>query len=100
MTRHTSHVCGELKNQMHALTALLFGFRTTQSTAAIKQNCDLAESLKDGSCFTFKDWEIKCGIYTINDMWFANCSDKGVIHGRYFDPLPVELLALILTAVS
>jgi hypothetical protein len=33
-------------------------------------------------------------------MWFANCSDKGVIHGRYFDPLPVELLALILTAVS
>ncbi|KAG1867731.1 hypothetical protein F4604DRAFT_1927535 [Suillus subluteus] len=68
---------------------------------------DLAESLKDGSCFAFKDWEMKRGIYkteliqsAINNMWFANCSDEGVIHGRYFNPLPVELLALILTAIE
>ncbi|KAG2138769.1 hypothetical protein BD769DRAFT_1351176 [Suillus cothurnatus] len=107
MTRHTSHVRGELKNKMCALTASFFGFHTIQSTAAIKQNHDLAKSLEDGSCFAFKDWEMKCGIYkteliqsAVNDMWFANHSDEGVIHGRYFDPLPVELLALILTAVS
>ncbi|KAG1837061.1 hypothetical protein F4604DRAFT_1530752, partial [Suillus subluteus] len=107
MTRRTSHVRGELKTKMRALTASFFGFRTSHSTVAIKQNCDLAESLKDGSCFAFKDWETKRGIYkteliqsAINNMWFANRSDEGVIHGRYFNPLPVELLALILTAVS
>ncbi|KAG1858161.1 hypothetical protein F4604DRAFT_1931188 [Suillus subluteus] len=107
MTRHTSHVRGELKTKMRALTASFFGFRTSHSTVAIKQNRDLAESLKDGSCFAFKDWETKCGIYkteliqsAINNMWFANRSDEGVIHGRYFNPLPVELLALILTAIE
>ncbi|KAG1845928.1 hypothetical protein F4604DRAFT_1688561 [Suillus subluteus] len=94
MTRRTSHVHRELKTKIH-------------STVAIKQNRDLAESLKDGSCFAFKDWETKCGIYkteliqsAINNMWFANHSDEGVIHGRYFNPLPVELLALILTAIE
>ncbi|KAG1890065.1 hypothetical protein F4604DRAFT_1914615 [Suillus subluteus] len=92
MTRRTSHVCGELKTKMQALTASFFGFRTSRSTVAIKQNRDLAESLKDGSCFAFKS--------AINNMWFANRSDEGVIHGRYFNPLPVELLALILTAIE
>ncbi|KAG1874427.1 hypothetical protein F4604DRAFT_1680960 [Suillus subluteus] len=107
MTRRTSHVRGELKTKMRALTASFFGFRTSRSTVAIKQNRDLAESLKDGSCFAFKDWETKRGIYkteliqsAINNMWFANRSDEGVIHGRYFNPLPVELLALILTAIE
>jgi hypothetical protein len=33
-------------------------------------------------------------------MWFVNRSDEGVIHGRYFEPLPVEIIALILTAMS
>ncbi|KAG1768735.1 hypothetical protein EV702DRAFT_927296, partial [Suillus placidus] len=107
MTRRTSHVRGELKTKMRALTSSHFGFRTSRSTAAIKQNRDLAESLKDESCFVFKDWEMKSGIYkteliqaAVNDMWFANRNDEGVIHGRYFEPLPVEIIALILTAVS
>ncbi|KAG1779235.1 hypothetical protein EV702DRAFT_966204 [Suillus placidus] len=107
MTRRTSHVHGELKTKMRALTSSHFGFRTSRSTAAIKQNRDLAESLKDESCFVFKDWEMKSGIYkteliqaAVNDMWFANRNDEGVIHGRYFEPLPVEIIALILTAVS
>ncbi|KAG1804409.1 uncharacterized protein BJ212DRAFT_1284416, partial [Suillus subaureus] len=54
-----------------------------------------------------QDWEMKRGIYkteliqsAVNSMWFANHGDKGVIHRRYFDPLPVELLALILTAIE
>ncbi|KAG1774494.1 hypothetical protein EV702DRAFT_1280597 [Suillus placidus] len=107
MTRRTSHVCGELKTKMRALTSSHFGFRTSRSTAAIKQNRDLAESLKDESRFVFKDWEMKSGIYkteliqaAVNDMWFANCNDEGVIHGRYFEPLPVEIIALILMAIE
>ncbi|KAG1779093.1 hypothetical protein EV702DRAFT_1195608 [Suillus placidus] len=107
MTRRTSHVRGELKTKMRALTSSHFGFRTSRSTAAIKQNRDLAESLKDESRFVFKDWEMKSGIYkteliqaAVNDMWFANRNDEGVIHGRYFEPLPVEIIALILTAIE
>ncbi|KAG1887610.1 hypothetical protein F4604DRAFT_1916411 [Suillus subluteus] len=68
MTRRTSHVRGELKTKMRALTASFFGFRTSRSTVAIKQNRDLAESLKDGSCFAFK---IECCI----DEWLTGVKE-------------------------
>ncbi|KAG1725242.1 hypothetical protein EDB19DRAFT_1915159 [Suillus lakei] len=35
----------------------------SNSNTVIRQNRDLAESLKDGSVFAFKDWELKKGIY-------------------------------------
>ncbi|KAG2127609.1 uncharacterized protein EDB93DRAFT_1096419, partial [Suillus bovinus] len=54
-----------------------------------------------------QDWEMKHGIYkmeliqsAVNDMWFMNRSDEGVICGKYFEPLPVEIIALILTAIE
>ncbi|KAG1892034.1 hypothetical protein F4604DRAFT_1564880, partial [Suillus subluteus] len=54
-----------------------------------------------------KDWEKKCGIYkteliqsAINDMWFANRSDEGIVYAKYFDPLPIQTIALILTALE
>jgi hypothetical protein len=50
---------------------------------------------------------MKRGIYktdliqsAINHMWFANRSDEGIVYAKYFDPLPVQTMALVLTAVS
>ncbi|KAG2362582.1 hypothetical protein BDR07DRAFT_1236688, partial [Suillus spraguei] len=107
MMRRTSHVRGELKTKMQGLTSLFFGFCASCSMAAIKANHDLAESLKEGSSFIFKDWEMRSGIFKsnliqtgINDMWFANRSDEGIIYAKYFDPLSVEILVLVLTVVS
>ncbi|KAG2150337.1 uncharacterized protein EDB93DRAFT_1050027, partial [Suillus bovinus] len=109
MMRRTSQVCVELKAKMHVLTASFFGFRASRSIPAIKENRNLAESLKEGSHFVFKmrDWETKCGIYktdliqsAINHMWFANRSDEGIVYAKYFNPLPVQTMVLILTAVS
>ncbi|KAG1886001.1 hypothetical protein F4604DRAFT_1523390, partial [Suillus subluteus] len=106
MTRCTSHVRSELKMKMRGLTASFFGFWASRSMAAIKANRDLAESLKEGNSFVFKDWELKSGIYkteliqkAINDMWFANRSDEGILYAKYFDPLPVKMMALVLTVV-
>ncbi|KAG1883341.1 hypothetical protein F4604DRAFT_1677680 [Suillus subluteus] len=59
----TSQVHGELKMKMYSLTASFFGFWMKNSNGVIRQNRDLAESLKDGSVFVFKDWESKKGIY-------------------------------------
>ncbi|KAG1860871.1 hypothetical protein F4604DRAFT_1494679, partial [Suillus subluteus] len=105
--RRTSHVHGELKTKMCVLTALFFGFRVSRSMAAVKANRDLAESLKEGTSFVFKDWEMKSGIYkteliqkAINDMWFANRMDEGILYAKYFDPLPVKMIALVLVVVS
>lgn len=54
MMRRTSQVCVELKAKMHVLTASFFGFRASRSIPAIKENRNLAESLKEGSHFVFK----------------------------------------------
>ncbi|KAG1873946.1 hypothetical protein F4604DRAFT_1582389, partial [Suillus subluteus] len=104
MTRRTSHVRGELKMKMRGLTASFFGFRASRSMAAIKANRDLAESLKEGNSFVFK---LKSGIYkteliqkAINDMWFANRSDEGILYAKYFNPLPVKMMALVLTVME
>ncbi|KAG1897052.1 uncharacterized protein F5891DRAFT_1051148 [Suillus fuscotomentosus] len=104
---HTSQVRGELKTKMRSLTASFFGFRSSNSNDVIRQNRDLAESLKDGSVFAFKDWKSKKGIYKtellqlgINIMWFTNRHDEGVIHHKYFNPMPVEVIALVLTTIE
>ncbi|KAG2145165.1 hypothetical protein DEU56DRAFT_899942 [Suillus clintonianus] len=103
----TSQVRGELKTKMRSLTASFFGFRTSNSNTVIRQNRDLAEYLKVESVFAFKDWESKKGIYKtellqlgINVMWFANRHDEGVIHHKYFNPMPVEVIALVLTTIE
>ncbi|KAG1904175.1 uncharacterized protein F5891DRAFT_914700, partial [Suillus fuscotomentosus] len=107
MMRRTSQVRRELKTKMHTLTASFFGFCTSQSIAAMTHNRNLAESLKDETCFVFKDWEKRSGIYktgliqsAVNDMWFANRNDEGMIYNKFFNLLPVELLTLILTAIK
>ncbi|KAG1816421.1 uncharacterized protein BJ212DRAFT_1480870 [Suillus subaureus] len=107
MMRRTSHVRGELKTKMRGLTSSFFGFWASWSMTAIKANRDLAESLKEGISFVFKDWEMKTGIYkmeliqkAINDMWFTNCSDKGILYAKYFDPLPLKLMALALMVME
>ncbi|KAG2157732.1 uncharacterized protein EDB93DRAFT_1078390 [Suillus bovinus] len=107
MTRCTSHVHGELKTKMQVLMASFFDFHASRSIVAIKQKCDLAKSLKEGSHFVFKDWEMKCGIYktkliqlVVNDMWFANQTNESIVYAKYLDPLPIQTITLILTAVS
>ncbi|KAG2338901.1 hypothetical protein BDR05DRAFT_1062480 [Suillus weaverae] len=90
----TSQVRGELKTKMCSLTASFFSFRTSNSNNVIRQNRDLAEFLKDGAVFAFKDWELKSGIYKTELL------QLGVVHHKYFDPMPVEVIALVLTAIE
>ncbi|KAG2101549.1 uncharacterized protein F5147DRAFT_655200 [Suillus discolor] len=62
LLRRTSHVRGELKMKMRSLTSSFFGFQPSLSRDVIGQNQDLAESLKNGSAFAFKDWTLT-GLY-------------------------------------
>ncbi|KAG2738501.1 hypothetical protein P692DRAFT_20758477 [Suillus brevipes Sb2] len=105
--KRTSHVRGELKTKMRSLTRSYFGFRSSDSKEVIRHNRDQANSLKEGSSFVFKDWTSKTGIYKtellqegINIMWFANRNDEGIIYHKYFNPIPTEVIALVLTAIE
>lgn len=60
-----------------------------------------------GSIFVFEDPSSKSGIYKtellqqgINGMWFLNRGDEGVIYHKYFDPIPIKTIALVLTAIE
>ncbi|KAG1829731.1 hypothetical protein F4604DRAFT_1947399 [Suillus subluteus] len=95
------------QNENAFTDCIFFGFRTSNSNGVIRQNRDLAESLKDGSVFAFKDWESKKGIYKtellqlgINVMWFVNRHDEGVVYHEYFNPMPVKVIALVLTTIE
>ncbi|KAG2738353.1 hypothetical protein P692DRAFT_20758820, partial [Suillus brevipes Sb2] len=107
LLKRASHVRGELKTKMRPLTASFHGFRSSNSMEVIRSNRDLAERLKIGSIFVFKDPSSKSGIYKtellqqgINSMWFLNRSDEGVIYHKYFDPIPIKTIALVLTAIE
>ncbi|KAG1899968.1 uncharacterized protein F5891DRAFT_1189053 [Suillus fuscotomentosus] len=85
----TSHVHGELKMKMRSLTQSFYGFQSK------------------GSSFIFKDWTMKTGIYKtellqdgINVMWFANQSDEGIVYNKFFNPMPIKVIALMLTAIE
>jgi hypothetical protein len=50
---------------------------------------------------------LKTGIYKtellqegINIMWFTNRDDEGIIYHKYFNLIPTEVIALVLTAMS
>ncbi|KAG2072795.1 hypothetical protein BDR04DRAFT_1012426, partial [Suillus decipiens] len=54
-----------------------------------------------------KDWEKKSSTYKsdliqagLNDMWFANCINEGILYAKYFNPLPVKIIALVLTVIE
>ncbi|KAG0704057.1 hypothetical protein DFH29DRAFT_802470, partial [Suillus ampliporus] len=90
LLQRTSHVRGELKTKMRSLTSAFYGFRTGNSME-----------------LRYADWLLKKGIYKtellqegINLMWFMNRNDEGIIYYKYFSPVPVRAVALVLTAVS
>ncbi|KAG2106232.1 uncharacterized protein F5147DRAFT_701544, partial [Suillus discolor] len=92
LLKRASHVRGELKTKMRPLTASFHGFRSSNSMEVIRSNRDLAERLKIGSIFVFKDPSSKSGIYKTDD--------EGVIYHKYFDPIPIKTIALVLTAIE
>ncbi|KAJ7850543.1 hypothetical protein B0H13DRAFT_53937 [Mycena leptocephala] len=102
-----SQLRGELKTKIRPLVEVMYGFKSGQNKKTIAFNRKLAEDLKEGSVFAFKDVEAKKGLYKhpilqsiVNAMWFANRRDEGPRHPEFFSPLHSRSLAVILTAVE
>ncbi|KAG1803341.1 uncharacterized protein BJ212DRAFT_1487052 [Suillus subaureus] len=113
LAKHAWHEASDITGLTIQLMPSLVKMMTRRTSHAswsmttIKANHDLAESLKEGISFVFKDWEMKTGIYkmeliqkAINDMWFANRSDEGILYAKYFDPLPLKLMVLVLMVME
>ncbi|KAJ6559537.1 hypothetical protein B0H19DRAFT_103578 [Mycena capillaripes] len=102
-----SQLRGELKTKIRPLTDTMYGFKSGQNKKTIAFNRKLAEDLKEGSTFAFKNIENKTGLYkhpilqsAVSAMWFANRRDEGPKRPEFFSPMPIRALALVLAAVE
>ncbi|KAI5987190.1 hypothetical protein EDD15DRAFT_2152343, partial [Pisolithus albus] len=106
VTSRGSQVRGQLKTKLRPLVEAMFGFYSSQSKNAIKKNRNLAEGLKEGTNFAFKEdgrrGFLKAPIIQkiVNTMWFTNKHDDGIVFHEYFKPFPYPALALVLTAIE
>ncbi|KAI6117947.1 hypothetical protein F5141DRAFT_994084, partial [Pisolithus sp. B1] len=100
-----SQVHSQLKTKLCPLIEAMFSFHSSQSKSVIKKNQILAESLKEGMNFAFKDMQrgfLKAPLIQkiINTMWFANKHGNRVMFHNHFKPFPYPALALVLTAIK
>ncbi|KAJ6555893.1 hypothetical protein B0H19DRAFT_1151495 [Mycena capillaripes] len=112
VTRRGSQMRGELKTKVCALTELVFGFESGQNKKNVRKNRQLAEDLKEGLGYCYKEFPAdptqRKGLYkapiiqkSINQMWFNNRRDEGATHPELFGPaLPKPAFALVLTAIE
>ncbi|KAJ7815128.1 hypothetical protein B0H13DRAFT_2463325, partial [Mycena leptocephala] len=111
IARRGPQMRGELKTKVRTLTELVFGFESGQNKSNVRKNRQLAEDLKEGMGYCYKespaDVKGRKGIYkakiiqkAVNQMWFNNRRDEGAKHPELFGPIfPKPAFALVLSAV-
>ncbi|KAJ7445476.1 hypothetical protein FB451DRAFT_1189156 [Mycena latifolia] len=112
ITRRGSQMRGELKTKVRGLVELVFGFESGQNQKIVRKNRQLAEDLKEGMGYCYKEFPAiaaqRRGMYkakiiqrSSNLMWFNNRRDEGAMHPELFGPVfPKPAFALVLTAIE
>ncbi|KIM38489.1 hypothetical protein M413DRAFT_12710 [Hebeloma cylindrosporum] len=111
-----SQIRSEVKAHAVTYVEALYGFESGRGKSIIKTNRQVAEQLKQNhsgylykasSFFIHFDLEKKSGLYQhpiiqkiVNKSWFNNPRDEGIVYVDLFDPLSVEAIALVLTAIE
>ncbi|KAJ7235768.1 hypothetical protein C8J57DRAFT_1088707, partial [Mycena rebaudengoi] len=112
ITKRGSQVRGELKTKVRAIVELVFGFESGQNKKNLRKNRQLAEDLKDGYGYCYRDdpsdpnrrkglYKAKIIQKCANVMWFANRKDEGAMYPELFGPIfPRPAFAFILTVLD
>ncbi|KAJ6489148.1 hypothetical protein DFH09DRAFT_378989 [Mycena vulgaris] len=112
ITRRGAQMRGELKTKVRGLVELVFGFESGQNKKNIRKNRQLAEDLKEGMGYSYREFPSvatkRKGMYkakiiqkSTNVMWFNNRRDEGATHPELFGPVfPKPAFALVLSAIE
>ncbi|KAF8223720.1 hypothetical protein L208DRAFT_1315412, partial [Tricholoma matsutake] len=106
-----AQIHGKLKTKARPFVETFFGFDSGNHESVLRSNCLMVQYLKQDGHFTYKfiDWEEdkQTGVYRskviqkiVNVMWFWNQQDEGVQFTDYFEPFPLQALALVLTVIE
>ena len=82
-----------------------YGFETSKAPESLSHNIELARGLKTDGAFSKGEEEHALPYrhriiqQAINIIWFNDRSSDGVVFPNYFNPMPYEAIAVVLTAV-
>ncbi|EPQ50226.1 hypothetical protein GLOTRDRAFT_134140 [Gloeophyllum trabeum ATCC 11539] len=99
---------GEIKFKARPLVKITYSLRAPANQEPVLSNCNRVSMLLECLAFTYLKPEEQLCIYEhlviqelINDAWFQNPKDEGVIYSEYFGQrMPLPTLALVLTAIE
>ncbi|KAN0115691.1 hypothetical protein V8E52_006637 [Russula decolorans] len=84
-----------------------FGFTPSTNKKVVQKNVDRYLELMEGRIFHYKDPATKTGFAenaiikkVLCEAFFRRKDDRGITHANSFSPIPLALIALILTAVE
>ncbi|KAF8998092.1 hypothetical protein BDQ17DRAFT_1328958 [Cyathus striatus] len=104
---HGSHIHSQVITTVHLLIQSHYGFTSTGNTSSVSKNRQLSEMLLMKSAFHYKKPDKHKGfcqngiiLTVIHTVWFNGHNVDGNVFPVYYDPIPLECLALILTALS
>ena len=94
-----------VKEKMTPLVERYYGFETSKAPKSLSRNIELARALKADAAFSKGDDEQALPYrnriiqQAINIVWFNDRASDGVVFPNYFNPMPYEAIALVLTVV-
>ncbi|KZT22703.1 hypothetical protein NEOLEDRAFT_1119325 [Neolentinus lepideus HHB14362 ss-1] len=121
ITARGTQLRSEVKSKCRTLVPVLYGLYDATQKPDQQETRDKVARLLDGNTFIFKDPFTRSGAYmhpiiqsVINEMWFANKNDEGVVYSEYFEVdvtstrrgsakrigIPLVTITLVLTAVQ
>ncbi|KAH9983845.1 hypothetical protein BJV77DRAFT_1041173 [Russula vinacea] len=95
-----------VKEKIMPLVERYYGFETSKAPEGLSHNIELARALKTDGAFSKGDEEHALPYrhriiqQAINIIWFNDRSSDGVVFPNYFNPMPYEAIAVVLTAIE
>jgi Domain of unknown function (DUF6532) len=91
------------KEKIKPLVERYYRFETSNAPGSISRNIERARQLKIDATFSNDDeghpFRHRIIQQAINMIWFNDRSSDGVVFSDWFDPMPYEAIALVLTVV-
>jgi len=100
----------EMKTNIKHAVDTSYEFDTSRAPESIGRNASHAQALLDNAAFIYQDFNSgKRPRYpyrhsiiqkSVNNTWFRNKHDIGIVFHEYFKPIPFEAIALVLTVIE
>ncbi|KAH9965692.1 hypothetical protein BGW80DRAFT_1462524 [Lactifluus volemus] len=93
-----------VKEKIKPLVERYYGFETSKAPESLSRNIERARQLKIDASFSNDSgglpYRHRIIQQAINVIWFNDRSSDGIIFSNLFDPIPYEVIALVLTVTE